>query len=467
MPGPYSDSSASGSMPYSSAACDGQLLKAQPVLVAGDLGSVRGVHDLVELAGHRGHLGAHGLERLGAARARLLGLGSPLRGGASDDSAADTARPAPVATARATDAWAARCLRLSGGPLPGGPLGGGRGGERVGPAADRAQPLLDGAHLKARLHLGVARRRGTLGQFLALLVGLQVFELRVARALLVGLRLRELALQLGELGLVLLRAALGRAHGGVEPLGLVGGGPRGPRQPAEPPGDLRRGRVHGLHPAADLLELLPGGLLRLGRLGEGVRRRLAGQLGGRELRRGLVGGGPHVKQRLPARGPAPRPVRPDQVAVGGHRTKIRMIPNECGRLCKVRRPPPRRRAVRATAPASSPAPVTRSTAHRAPSGSAGRARRPGLGATAGPGRGDYQADGAGVGRADPGEDFDRGVQAVHGEGLGGGAEGGGDGLLVAVGDGELGGEGAEHAAEAVRVGEDGGRRVHALRGASP
>ncbi len=44
--------------------------------------------------------------------------------------------------------------------------------------------------------------------------------------------------------------------------------------------------------------------------------------------------------------------------------------------------------------------------------------------------------------------------------LGGGAEGGGDGLLVAVGDGELGGERAEDAAEALGVGEHrGGARL--------
>jgi hypothetical protein len=133
------------------------------VLVARDLGSVRGVHDLVEFAGHDAQLGAHRLDRLGAARAGRLGLGPLLRrerqgrlgrghreAGARGHRAGDRRLGGPL-------------LAPDRGPLPGGPLGGGGSGERVGPAADRAQPLLDGAHLKPGFHLGIALRRGPLG----------------------------------------------------------------------------------------------------------------------------------------------------------------------------------------------------------------------------------------------------------------------------------------------------------------
>ena len=215
---------------------------------------------------------------------------------ASDDSAAATATAAPEATARATAAWAGALAVPDGGALARGALGGGSRGQRVGTPADGAQPLLHGAHLQPGLHLGVARGGAALRHLRALFVGELVLELRVAGALFLGLGLRELALQLGELDVVLLGGPPRRAHRGVQPLGLVGRRPRGAGQAAQPPGDLRRRGVGRLHPAARLLKHLPGGLLRVLRLRQGLRRRFAGQFRRGQPGRRLVGRRPHVEQ---------------------------------------------------------------------------------------------------------------------------------------------------------------------------
>ena len=191
MSGPYSDSSASGSMPYSSAACVASCSRRSrcslreisvPCAVFTTLSS--SPDTVVSWA-------RTALSASVPLAARLLGLGSPLRRERQRRLGGGHRGPRPRGDRAGDRRLGGPLLAPDGGPLPGGPLGGGRGGERVGPAADRAQPLLDGAHLEARLHLGVPRGRGALGQFLALVVGLQVLELRVARALVRGLAPRR------------------------------------------------------------------------------------------------------------------------------------------------------------------------------------------------------------------------------------------------------------------------------------
>ena len=270
------------------------------MLVPGDLGAVRGVHDLVELAGQRRNAGAHRLERLGAARARRLGCGAPLRPpGRATASAAATATARPGGD-RAGDRRLRGPLTCAGPrPAPWRPAR-----PRPSAASESARPLIarsrsSTVRTSSRASISaVAGGRGPLRQFLALLVGLQVLELGVARALPVvprppPRRARSSARRAWPASF----SALARgAYRGVQPLGLVRRGPRGAAEPAEPAGDLRRGRVRRPHPAAGLLKLLPGRLLRLGRLGECLRGGLSGQLRGGQPRGRLVGGGAHVQQ---------------------------------------------------------------------------------------------------------------------------------------------------------------------------
>ena len=306
------------------------------MLVPGDLGAVGGVHHRVELGRDRRGLSADGLEGSAGGRGRGLGSGPAVVGLGQRRFGGGDGRGRPGGDGAGDRALRGALPTADRGPLPGRPLGRGRRGQGVGPAADGAQPLLHGAHLEARLHLGLAGGAGPPGQLGPLLVRLLVLELRVAGPVLVGLGLGQLGLQLGELGQVLLGAALRGADGGVEPLGLVGGRPRGPGQPPQATGNLGRGGVGGAQPAADLLQHLPGLVLRLGRLGQGLRRRLARRLGRGQLGGRVIGGGAHVEQRLRPGRPAVRPVRADQVAVGGHAAKIGVVPNEPGRLGQVR-----------------------------------------------------------------------------------------------------------------------------------
>ena len=366
-------SSASGSMPYSSAACRPAAQGAAGARCGRSRCRARCSRPCRARRTRRARWARTALSA--SVPLALAASASARRSAAwaSDDSAADTATARPGGD-RAGD------RRLRGplpaperGPLPGGPLGRGRGGERVGAAADGAQPLLDGAHLKARLHLGVARGRGPLRQFLALVVGLLVLELGVAwRVPRSSASASASSLfSAASLACVLLGDCARGAYRGVEPLGLVGRGPRGARQPAEPAGDLRRGRVHRLHPAAGLLELLPGRLLRLGRLGECLRRRLLGELGGGELARP-----PRRRRRArPAatarRADPPRaqcaPIRSPSAVTARKPGLSRTKPAASGEVRRhhdVAEQFP-------TAPASSSAPVTRSAAHRAPPGKDG------------------------------------------------------------------------------------------------
>ena len=283
-----------------------QLLKAQPVLVAGDLGAVRGVHHRVELGGDRRHLGAHRLERLGAARARRLGLGAPLgRDSASDDSAADTAEAAPAATARATDAWAARCLRRTAArSLAARSAAADAASESARPLIARSRSSTVRTSRRASIS-AFARRRGPLGQLLALLVGLLRSRTpgRGARSSSASASASSsfswasLAWSFSALRCAAPTEASSR-------LASSAAARAAPGQPAEPPGDLRRGRVHGAHPAADLLKLLPGVLLRLGRLGERLGRRLA-----RPARPRPAWPPPRRPRRARRAATAPRPTR--------------------------------------------------------------------------------------------------------------------------------------------------------------
>ena len=78
--------------------------------------------------------------------------------------------------------------------------------------------------------------------------------------------------------------------------------------------------------------------------------------------------------------------------------------------------------------------------------------------------GDDQGGAAGVGLAESGQDLGGSVQAGHGDGLGGGPQGGRDGHLVAVRDPQPGGERTQHAGEPVRVGQQRPGRVRATPG---
>ena len=334
--GPYSAASASGSTPYSSVACDASCSRRSrcsflEISVPWAVFTTASSSAETVVTWARTVLRVPLAAAVAASAAARRSLDS-----ASDDSAADTAAAAPAATARATAPCAARCRRrMAARSLAARSAVADAASESARPLMARSRSSTVRTSRRASISASRAApaRRVELGP---LLVGLLVLELRVAGPVLVGLGLGQLGLQLGELGQVLLGAALRRADRGVEPLGLVGGRPRGPGQPPEPPGDLGRGGVGGAQPAADLLQHLPGLVLRLGRLGQGLGRRLARHLGRGQLGGRVIGGGAHVEQRLRPGRPAVRPVRADQVAVGGHAAKIGIVPNEPGRLGQVR-----------------------------------------------------------------------------------------------------------------------------------
>src|SRR5580693_659211 len=305
-----------------------ELLEAQPVLGAGDLGAVRGADHGVEVGGELTDARPDDLELARAARARRLGLRAQLQRLGH--------RPLGlVGGVPGTERDGAGHGGL-GGPLPaplcqqGARLAlGGRGrGQRVRAAGDRAQPLLGGPDLEPGLHLGVARLGAAVGEVLAAPAHLLR---RLVGLVGLGLGVQEFLPELLEPGEVLLGRPAGRLDGGIEPVGLVPRAPRRTRQPAEPPGDLRRGRV-GLLPAGERFGRRPaGGLLGLLRSGEFPGRLVAPPLRPGQAGRRIVRRGPQLKQALRPRRAAVRPVGSEQVACPGDRLTSRILPN--GQAC--------------------------------------------------------------------------------------------------------------------------------------
>ncbi len=135
--------------------------------------------------------------------------------------------------------------------------------------------------------------------------------------LLAGL-LGDPPLNVGELAPALLGRTVCRRYRRDQPPGLVLSRPRRPGQRPEPPGDLRRGGVDLLHRGLGLRDRLPGALLVLDRLAQLPLSPLRRDLGLGQLVSGRLRRRPQPKQALPARRPAPGPVRPDQVTLGRH-----------------------------------------------------------------------------------------------------------------------------------------------------
>ena len=467
--GPYSATRASGSTPYSSAACDASCSRRSRCSVLA-ISVPWAVFTTPSSSAETAVTWARTALRVslrwprspprrrpGARWPRPARLGGGHgRGRPGGDGAGDRALRGALPAA-------------DGGPLPGGPLGRGRRGQRVGPPADRAQPLLDGAHLEARLHLGLAGGGGPLGQLRAFVVGLLVLELRVAAP---GPRRPPPRPARSSAAASLARSfsalRCGGADRGVEPLGLVGGRPRGPGQPAEPPGDLGRGRVGGAQPAADLLQHLPGlvGAPRSPRPGSPPPPRSASSAAASFAAASSAAARTSSSDCAPADPPCAQcaPIRSPSAVTQRKSGLSRTNPADSARSATTTTSA----SSSPTAPAARPAPSPgRPPTARLREGwgasdcrEAGAARRARAAAMTRP-----TVPALAVRMAV--RTSTAGVEAVHGEGLGGGAEGGGDGLLVAVGDGELGGERAEHAAEAVGVGEHRGGGVHARGAGSP
>ena len=216
------------------------------------------------------------------------------------------------------------------GPLAGLPLGVRGRGQRVGPAADRAQPFLRGADLKPGLHLGVPGRRAPPGQVLG--VGLVLRRVIQIRS---GFGLGQFGLKLLQLGQVLLGGQPGRGDGGLDPARLVLGGPGRTRQPAQPTGDLGRRGVSFVPASQGLGHRLPGGFLGFRGRRQVLRRRLAGPLGRGQPGGRLVRRRPQLEQALLPCAAAPGPVRPEQVTGPGHRLQDGIIPNDPASLLQV------------------------------------------------------------------------------------------------------------------------------------
>ncbi len=209
------------------------------------------------------------------------------------------------------------------GPDRGLPLGHRRPAERVGPARDRAQALLDRPDLKPCFHLGTARGDRRLAELLAPggldLAGLRA-GLRVRTGAGVRISLRRLLLGqpgpgLGDLGQALLPGPLGRGDRSRQPAGLV---PRG-AGPAGQGAELARclgGRSVGLvQPGEGVVQGLPRLLLVLQSRGQLTLGALALAVGLAELARRLPGRGLQAEQALLRRRTTLRPVHAEDVAV--------------------------------------------------------------------------------------------------------------------------------------------------------
>ena len=267
--GPYSATRASGSTPYSSTACAASCSRRSRCSFRAISVPCAVFTTLSSSPARPRTAGAHRLER---PRCRSRSPPRPRHaarrpgqrrlGGLDRDTRARRRPPGrPPPGGRALTAPAA--------PLPGGPLGRRRPRPASRPARRSRAAAPPRCAPRAAPPSRRSRGRGPLGQFLALVVGQLVLELRVGVPAVPRPPPRR-ARSSAAASLAWSFSARLRAprHRGVEPLGLVRRGPRGAAEPAEPAGDLRRGRVHRLHPAADLLERLPGGFLRLGRHGQ-------------------------------------------------------------------------------------------------------------------------------------------------------------------------------------------------------
>ena len=205
-------------------------------------------------------------------------------------------------------------------PGPGLPLGLGGPDQGVGPAGQRAGPLLGGAQREPGIHLGGPRGTRGLGEpFTVLGVGV------LLRRLLGG---GEPLLEVGEPGEVTAAGLLGGGDRGGEPLGLALGGPGQRAELAELLGDRGQGGV-GL---VQLGERHVDPLLGLGTLllepGEVERESLAGVGGGGQLLGGLVDRGLHLDEAGLRRGAAGSEVGPEQVPLAGDRGGVRQVDDQ-------------------------------------------------------------------------------------------------------------------------------------------
>ncbi len=346
----------------------------QPVLVPGDLRTVRGVHHPVQLGQTPSRRWARtALSAAAAARARRL---RPLVRCCVASARRALRRRTPPRPPRRRRRGRPRPARRAadGGrrPAPGRPLGRGRRRQRVGPPADGAQPLLHGAHLEARLHLGrrgppPARRASSARSSSA--CGVLDTPGRGRRILRRPPASASSTFSCGELGLVLLGAALA---------------PRRPRRRAAWPRRRRRarrpasrpsrpeisgrGRVRGAASGQRISSSSLAALVgRLGRLGERSPPPPRSASSAAASRAAASSAAARTSSSDCAAGrTAVRPVRADQVAVGGHGSESQDCPERTPAASRQARRTPRRRASSSlTAPASSAGPVTRSTAHRA------------------------------------------------------------------------------------------------------
>ena len=289
----------------------GELLEPQAVLGAEHLVAVDGVGELLhqrgEPADHEARLAELALAGVAGGRG-----GVPLLGGgrAATRRSARTPSPPPRRPARRSRAPRSRAARAAAARLRAWRSADGLTAQGFGPARDRPRPLLGRAQRQAGVDLrGSGGLDGFGGGVADLGVGLVVHRLVLGH--------RELLLRglQGEQGVG--AAGLDLVAAGAQALGLGRGGPHGLLVGAEPGRGARAA-------------LLGGRLLALRRLDVGLARRLLGAgavergpqpgdllLHLREGGRGVVDGGLDVERAAAAPGAAGRPVRPEDVPIGG------------------------------------------------------------------------------------------------------------------------------------------------------
>ena len=255
----------------------------------------------------------------------------------------------------------------------------------------------------------------------------------------------------------------GGVERGLQPVALGAGRARGGAQVPELLGDGGEPRVVVVQPLQRRLD--PVGRLRRG--GAGALQREPGLLGAvrglGQLRARLVDRRLHLQQRRLRRRAAARGGRTQHVALGGHRDQVGTGPDDRAGLAQARhhdvagQQPVDRRTQRVGRGDQ----LARGARPRRQPGQVGTVHRLRSAAQQQPGT-------SGVVVLEPAQRVDRGVDRLDGHRVGGTAQGGGDGGLVARLDVQQGGDRPEDAAQPAaggqqRAGAVGARQAHLQR----